>query len=151
MKKILSILLLTLLGLVLFCGTAYAETAINTTEIVTQVMVWVLCGVLTAVGALATWAVKTYIIPWLKEVAVPWLKQHNLLSAAQVAVEYAEATLGRYNGQEKLKLALAYLQSVGWDIDSEQVQVAVQAKWQELDLQQLIAGVKDALQPEKKD
>jgi hypothetical protein len=149
MKKFLTITILSLFGVLLLCGSAYAETAVNTTEVITQVVIWALLGVITALGAMATWAVKTYIVPWLKDVAVPWLEQHNLLSAAKVAVEYAEATLGRYNGQDKLKAALTYLQSIGWDVDSEAVQAAVQAKWLEMDLQQLIAGVKNTLQPKK--
>jgi len=140
MKKILWGLLC--LMMVLACGVALAEGAIDTGAIVTQVVIWVLCGLLTVLGTVATWAMRRYVLPWLKDTAVPWLTQHNLLEAAKVAVEYAEATLGRFNGEEKLKLALEVLKSKGWDIDSDEVLQAVKAKWQELDLAQLAAGVK---------
>ena len=108
-------------------------------------LIWVLCGVLTALGALTTWAAKTYLIPWLKTTAVPWLKQHSLLEAAKVAVEYAEAIVGRYNGDEKWKLALTLLESKGWNINSTEVITALKAKWQELDLAQVAAGIKGAV------
>jgi hypothetical protein len=55
-------------------AVGFSEPAIDATAIVTQAMIWVLCWVLTALGAVITWAVKTYIIPWLKDVAVPWLE-----------------------------------------------------------------------------
>ena len=126
MKRIHSMVLCMLI--VLAVGTALAETAVDTTEIITQVVIWVLCGVLTAASALAMWAVKTYLLPWLQTVAVPWLKQHNLLEAATVAVEYAEAVVGRYNGEEKWQLALTLLESKGWDIHSNEVIEALKAK-----------------------
>jgi hypothetical protein len=128
--------------LVLMCASAVAEGAIDTGVILTQVVIWVLCGVLTVLGGVATWVAKKYVVPWLKDVAVPWLKQHQLLEAAKVAVEYAEAVVGRFNGEEKLKLALTVLESRGWHIDSDEVLQAVKAKWQELDLMQMAAGVK---------
>ena len=141
MKKVLFAGMLCLM-LMLLCTGAVAETGIDTGAILTQVVIWVLCGVLTALGAVATWAAKRYVIPWLKDVAVPWLMQHQLLEAARVAVEYAEAVVGRFNGEEKLKLALTVLESRGWNIDSDEVLQAVKAKWQEMDLAQVAAGVK---------
>ena len=142
MKRILAWVLV--LVAVMACGVALAETATVQTTIITQVVIWVLCGVLTALGALVTWATKTYLIPWLKMTVVPWLRQNNLLDAAKVAVEYAEAVVGRYNGDEKWKLALTLLESKGWNINSTEVITALKAKWQELDLAQVAAGVKNA-------
>ena len=142
MKKILAGCLA--LVLVLLCTCAVAETTIDKAEVGTQVVIWVLCGILSALGALATWATKSYVLPWLKDVAVPWLKQRNLLAAAQVAVEYAEGVVGRFNGEEKLQLALTILESRGW-VKSDEVLQAVKAKWVELNLQQIAAGVKEAL------
>ena len=143
MKRILAWVLV--LVAVMACGVALAETATVQTTIITQVVIWVLCGVLTALGALVTWATKTYLIPWLKMTVVPWLRQNNLLDAAKVAVEYAEAVVGRYNGDEKWKLALTLLESKGWNINSTEVITALKAKWQELDLAQVAAGVKSAV------
>lgn len=142
MKKILAVCLT--LMLVLLCTSAVAETAIDKAEVGTQVVIWVLCGILSALGALATWATKSYVLPWLKDVAVPWLKQRNLLTAAQVAVEYAEGVVGRFNGEEKLQLALTIMESRGW-VKSDEVLQAVKAKWVELDLQQIAAGVKEVV------
>ncbi len=146
MKKVLWMMVCVML--VLLCTSAMAETAIDTGAIVTQVVIWVLCGALTVLGGIATWAAKRYVIPWVQEVAAPWLKQHQLLEAAKVAVEYAEAVVGRFNGEEKLKLALTVLESKGWNVKSEEVLQAVKAKWQELDLAQVAAGVKGAVEAE---
>ena len=85
-----------------------------------------LCGALTALSALATWMLKTYMIQWIRDVAVPWLKQHNLLEAAKVAVEYAEGAVGRFSGEEKLRLALTIMESRGW-IKSDEVLQALKA------------------------
>ena len=142
MKRILAAVLCQML--VLVAGLALDEAAVDTTEIITQVVIWVLCGVLTALGALATWAAKKYLIPWLKTTVVLWLRQNNLLDAAKVAVEYAEAVIGRNNGDEKWKLALTLLECKGWNINSTEVITALKAKWQELDLAQVAAGVKNA-------
>ncbi len=140
MKKVLWVMVC--LMLVLLCTSAVAEVAIDTGAIVTQVVIWVLCGALTVLGGVATWAAKTYVLPWLRDVAVPWLKQKNLLDAAKVAVEYAEAVVGRFNGEEKLRLALTVLESKGWNVNSDEVLQAVKAKWQEMNLAQVAAGVK---------
>ncbi|NCC36316.1 MAG: hypothetical protein EOM24_30540 [Chloroflexia bacterium] len=142
MKKIIALFLG--LVLVLLCTYAVAETAVDKAEVGTQLVIWVLCGILSALGALATWAVRSYVLPWLKDVAVPWLKQRNLLTAAQVAVEYAEGVVGRFNGEEKLQLALTILESRGW-VKSDEVLQALKAKWVELDLQQIAAGVKEVV------
>lgn len=143
MKKIIAGWLL--LVLVLMSTFAMAETAVDTSAVVIQVVIWVLCGVLTVLGAIATWASKSYIIPWMKDVVVPWLKQHKLLEAARTAVEYAEAELGRHTGAAKWDMALTLLNKLGLDIDDETVVAALKAKWQELDLEQVAAGVKETL------
>ena len=142
MKKIIALCLA--LVLVLMCTCAVAETAIDKAEVGTQLVIWVLCGILSALSALATWAMRSYVLPWLKDVAVPWLKQRNLLAAAQVAVEYAEGVVGRFNGEEKLQLALTIMESRGW-VKSDEVLQALKAKWVELDLQQIAAGVKEVV------
>ncbi len=144
MKRILTIWML--LMLVLVSTYAMAETAVDTSAVMTQVVIWVLCGVLTALGAVATWVAKSYIIPWMKDTVVPWLKQHKLLEAAKTAVEYAEAQLGRYTGDEKWSLALSLIDKLGFDISDETVVAALKAKWKELDLAQVAAGIKDTLE-----
>jgi len=59
-------------------------------------------------------------------------------------VEYAEGVVGRFNGEEKLQLALTILESRGW-VKSDEVLQALKAKWVELDLQQIAAGVKEVV------
>lgn len=145
MKRILAMLMCILMVAVIPME-ALAETTVDRGQIATQVVAWALCSVLAALGALATWAAKKYAIPWIKTVATPWLTQHNLLEAAKTAVEYAEAIIGRGNGEEKWQQALTLLDMLGWDISSTEVTTALKAKWQELNLAQIAAGVKDALE-----
>ena len=143
MKRILAMLTLAVLCMAVLMPGAYAET-IDKTEVATQVAIWVLCGLLAALGALATWAINGYVVPWLRTVAVPWLTQHNLLEAAKAAVEYAESVVGRFNGEEKLQLALTVMESKGW-IKSDEVLQALKAKWLELNLAQVAAGIKGTI------
>ena len=58
-----------------------------------------------------------------------------------MAVEYAEAVVGWFNGEEKLLLALTIMESRGW-IKSDEVLQALKAKWLELELAQVLAGLK---------
>lgn len=122
--------------------TAAATTtpAIDWGTLVTQVIVWIIG----ALAAVAAWALKKYLYPWFLTVVVPWLKTHNLVSLAEMAVKYAEAELGRYAGEEKWKLAIALMKAKGFDVDSEEVIAALKAAWETLDLQQIAAGVKTA-------
>ncbi len=121
---------------------AVADTAptIDWGELITQVILWVI-GVLAAAGA---WALKRYVYPWFIMAVVPWLKTHNLIAVAEIAVKYAEAELGRYTGAEKWKLATALMRAKGFDINDEAVTAALKAAWETLDLQQITAGIKSA-------
>ena len=77
-----------------FAEGATASPAVDWGTLITQVMVW-------AIGALAgvsAWALKKYVYPWILSAVVPWLKTHNLVAVAEMAVKYAEAELGRYAG-----------------------------------------------------
>lgn len=154
-KRVLAFLVVALVSLVCFgvIPFAMAETAtvavsavpaLNWTDIVSQVVIWLVGGILTAVVSIATYAAQKYLYPWLRDYAVPWLRQNNLLSAAKVAVEYAEAVMGRFNGEEKLQIALTIMASKGW-VNSEEVYQAIMAKWKELDIAQISAGVKEVL------
>ncbi|MEA4928522.1 MAG: hypothetical protein VB104_07575 [Candidatus Limiplasma sp.] len=118
---------------------AATAPAIDWGALVTQIVVWII-GAIAAVGA---WALKKYVYPWFLTAAVPWLKTHNLVVLAEMAVKYAEAELGRYTGEEKWKLAIALMQAKGFDVDSEEVIAALKAAWETLDLQQISAGVKN--------
>lgn len=155
--RILSILLATvmvitslMIGMVALASaetvTAAATTApaIDWGTLVTQVVIWVIG----AIAAVAAWALKKYLYPWFLTTVVPWLKTHNLVALAEMAVKYAEAELGRYAGEEKWKLAITLMQAKGFDVNTEEVTAALKAAWETLDLQQIAAGVKNAEPPD---
>lgn len=75
---------------------------------------------------------KTYVYLWFLTAVVPWLKTHNLVALAEMAVKYAEAELGRYAGEEKWKLAIALMQVKGFYVNSEEVIAALKAAWKTL-------------------
>ena len=55
-KKLLAGILCLMMVTMLYT-VALAETAIDQTTVATQVVIWVLCGLLTTLSALATWAI----------------------------------------------------------------------------------------------
>ena len=75
---------------------------------------------------------------------VPFLKEKKLMNAAQIAVDLAEALIGRGEGQRKLKIALQNLQEKGYSIDEQAVLDAVQEVWRRLDLRMIEEGKKEA-------
>jgi len=77
---------------------------------------------------------QKYGYPWFLTVAIPWLKTHNLVAIADMAVKYAESELGRYTGVEKLKHAIALMKAKGFNMDSDEVIAALKAAWETLDL-----------------
>lgn len=87
------------------------------------------------VFALLSWLFTKYV--------KPWLVQNNLVTAAKVAVEAAEAIYGRYNGEEKLKAALDQLTAKGYDITSDDVLNTVRAAWLEMNTAQITSGEKE--------
>jgi hypothetical protein len=119
---------------------ATTSTTFDWGTLLTQIVVWVIG----ALAAVAAWALKKYVYPWFVTVVVPWLKTHNLIALAEMAVKYAEAQLGRYTGPEKWALALSLMKAKGYNINSEEVLAALKAAWETLDLQQITAGVKSA-------
>lgn len=146
MKKIIGILLVAMVCVTPLLVTAGAETTtaattVNWSTLLTQIVVW---GI-GALAAVAAWALKKYVYPWFLSVVIPWLKTHNLVTVAELAVKYAEAELGRYTGTEKWKLAIALMQAKGFDVNSDEVIAALKAAWETLDLEQIEAGMKDAL------
>ena len=87
-----------------------------------------------AIAALVGWAWKVYIQPWLID--------HHLTEAAEIAVRAVEAIYGRYNGEEKLQAALKRLEDSGFDIDAQGVLDAVKAAWQKLNSEMIANGEK---------
>lgn len=72
----------------------------------------------------------------------PWLDQHHLNEAATIAVQAAEALVGRYHGEDKLRNVMDQLASVGFNVDSQIVIDAVLAAWQRLNMDMISAGIK---------
>lgn len=152
-RKFRKVLAALMICIVIVCayGLAIAETAtattvtVDTNTLATQIVIWLLCGLLTFISGVVIWAAKKYALPWIKNIAGPWLKIHGLSTLAEIAVNYAEAQLGRYNGAEKWALAVSLLEKYGIDVDDESVVAALKAKWEELNLKQILAGVKEAL------
>lgn len=149
MKKIIGILLVAMVCVAPLLVTAGAETTtaattVNWSTLLTQIVVWAIG----ALAAVAAWALKKYVYPWFLSVVIPWLKNHNLVTVAELAVKYAEAELGRYTGTEKWKLAIALMQAKGFDVDSDEVIAALKAAWETLDLEQIKAGLKNIEPPE---
>lgn len=133
MKKTAAIFLCVLLMILPFAALAEETVKIDLTEILTTIITLVA----SAIAALATYAWKKYVRPWLEA--------HELIKVAEIVVSAAEVALGRYKGEEKWKMALEKIKEYGYDIESEIVLDAVAAAWQKLNLNQLTAGVK---QPE---
>lgn len=74
----------------------------------------------------------------------PYIEQAGLVDAAMIAVEAAEALYGRGHGEEKLKCAIDQLKADGWNVETNEVLNAISAAWQELDIKQIAAGIKEA-------
>lgn len=100
----------------------------------TYIVVFVILLFGAVLTALASYAWKTWV--------QPWIEAHQLQEEAEIVVNAVEALLGRYQGQEKWELALKKMQERGWNIDVQEVLDALKAAWQMLDLKQIGAGVK---------
>lgn len=91
-------------------------------------------GIFTVIMSLGVYA----FYQWVR----PWLQKNNLMIAAEIAVNAAEAMFGRYNGQRKFQLAVDKLKDMGFDIDSQLVIDAIKSAWQKLNIAQIAAGIK---------
>lgn len=94
-------------------------------------------------GTLFSYTWKSYIRPWLEE--------RKLEEVAVVVVNAAEAILGRYAGEEKWKLALQKMAERGFDVDDEAVIEALKSAWNQMNISQIAAGVKEAEIPSRID
>lgn len=140
---VLTLPLMALPFIVLAEGEAVASPLLSWNEIFTQFMVWIIGAVASAVFFFV-WK-KLYSL--LRDTVIPWLQDKNLMIIADAAVKYAEALLGRYNGDKKWEIALDWLQEKGWNVDSETVIAALKAAWYSLNLDQLKAGIKEPEKP----
>lgn len=97
--------------------------------------------VVSIIGALAAAMSALLARVWMRYVR-PWLEQRDMIDAAKIAVEAAEAMLGRYLGEDKWAYALNKMKDMGFNIESEGVLDALRAAWKQLDLKQLASGEK---------
>lgn len=142
MKKWLWLALIMIL--VMIALPAYALEAVGGTIGVdwTQVVVWIIGAVGTVLSTLLARVWMVYV--------KPWLEQKGLLDAAVIVVNAVEAIIGQYRegdkglfSESKWLLALEKMQERGFDIDSDTVVDALKAAWQQLNLGQIAAGVKE--------
>ena len=94
----------------------------------------------TVVSTMAAYAFKRWIKPLLLKMG---LDEDRLSVLAQIFVDAAEATYGRYNGDQKLQQVLVWLREYGFNVDSTLVLAAVKAAWKDLDMRQRAYGDKD--------
>lgn len=97
--------------------------------------------VVSIIGALAAAMSAMLARVWTRYVR-PWLEKRDMIDAAKIAVEAAEAMLGRYLGENKWAYALNRMKDMGFNIESEVVLDAMKAAWKQLDLKQLASGEK---------
>ena len=106
---------------------------------------YLVAGVIVAVVALTYLVVilawRHYVRPWLITKGVT-----NVDELADMAVRAVEALIGAGHGEEKWKMALEKLSQMGLDVNADVVLDAVKAAWYKLNLQQILAGIKE---PEK--
>lgn len=116
-------------------GADAAPVAFDATQIVAVVIV--LIG--TTLGAVLLWLANKFVMPWVKTSA--------LGKYADEAVRFVEALLGRGGGEEKLKQTSAWvvemLGKIHVQVNAAEIEAAILAAWQRMNLEQIAAGVKD--------
>lgn len=141
MKKVIRLLFAPLVVFTLvflIAAPAYAEivdtpaTMFDATDIVVSAIG--LLGLVAAAGF--GWVAKKYIIPWVRN--------NHLEKLAEIAVNAAEALFGAGHGNDKWLWAVEYLKKYQINIDFKEIDSAVMAAWNKLNLGQIAAGVKSA-------
>lgn len=108
-------------------------------------------AIVVGIVGLVSLAITAFVWPKLKGL-LPAGAVYALQMVAKISVYAAEAIWGRGFGEEKLEAAIAkadeLLNRIGLDIDAEQVEDAIKAAWGEMNLGQIMAGVKEPKQEE---
>ena len=92
---------------------------------------------------LGTAAVVGTAYLWKREIR-PFLEEHALLEAAEMTVQFVEAVFGRGHGEEKWAAALEKMAEHGWNLNRKEIQEALKAAWQILNVSQIAAGIKES-------
>lgn len=141
MKNRMILFLVTLLILILITPASLAEEAVtppvlfDVSKIVTDVAVWLIRILSAAVLSAMSYVGKKYV--------VPWIRNNGLIELANEAVRYAEAELGRFNGEDKFNLALDYLKERGVNIEKKRTWQALKSAWLDLNYEMISLGLKE--------
>ena len=92
-------------------------------------------AIISLVSLIGSWAVKTYLIPWLEE--------EHLTTTAHDVVRSVEVMYKTLSGHEKLTRAIAMMKSKGIKLDEEQIVEALEAAWYNMNLDQIAIGLKE--------
>jgi len=107
-------------------------------------------AIIVGIVGLISLAITAFVWPKIK-VFLPAGAIYALQMVAKIAVYSAEAIWGRGFGEQKLEAAIIkadeLLNRIGLDIDAEQVEDAIKAAWSEMNLGQIMAGVKEPINP----
>lgn len=137
MKKAFAWLVLAAIVVMFVALVAFKPAMAEDVEQSAQpVVLFDLTDVLIAVMA----AIGVYV--WRKWVR-PWLEAKELMGAAEIVVNAAEALIGRGNGAAKWELAVEKMEEYGFKVDVEAVLDALRAAWRKLNTEQLAAGEKE--------
>ncbi|NMD38170.1 MAG: hypothetical protein GYA87_05750 [Christensenellaceae bacterium] len=135
LKKKMIAWAMILLLIVMNAGVCLAEGSVNDNSLD-------LTGIIQALATLAV-AVVTSVFGFLyKKHIQPFLRQRGLEEAARIAVRAVEAAVGRGNGEQKLEMAIDSLIERGFNFDKEKVKEAILAAWLDMNLEQIMTGVK---------
>lgn len=83
----------------------------------------VIQAVLTVLVAVA----MRWLVPWLKSRTSETQRQ-NLEAWVRIAVAFAQQVYYQNSGEERMANVLAFLESKGFDIDSDEVRAAIEAE-----------------------
>lgn len=87
--------------------------------------------IVNAVIALVALLITAFVIPWLKKKAAG-CDMEKLLSWVNIAVAAAEQLYTTVQGDEKKQYALDFLKAKGYEVDSEDINNAIEAAVLEL-------------------
>lgn len=107
-------------------------------------------AIIVGIVGLLSLAITAFVWPKIKGF-LPVGTIYALQLVAKIAVYAAEAVWGRGFGEEKLEAAIAradeLLNRIGLDIDAEQVEAAIKAAWEDMNIGQIMAGIKEPASP----
>ena len=86
-----------------------------------------LTKVLLALVALAGVMVSVFLVPWLKA-KTSTAEMAELLTWVEIAVQFSQQLYHTLDGESRLKYALDFLESKGYDVDLPEIRAAIEAE-----------------------